>query len=56
MDDQQKLYNLRTHSVCKKDTADDESFGVGVIRLHMLKKSTKLSEICGNIMEKNGQG
>ena len=44
------------NSVCKKDTADDQSFGVGVIRFHLLQKSTKLTEIRENKMEKNGQG
>ena len=29
-----------------------QSFGVGIIRLHPLKNSTKLSKICENEMEK----
>ena len=37
-------------------TADDQIFGVGTNRFHPLQKSTKMSKICENRMEKNGQG
>ena len=40
----------------KEDTADDKSFGVGVIRFHPFQKSTNPSKICENKMEKNRQG
>ena len=40
----------------KKITADDQIFGVGAINFHPLQKSTKLSKLCENQMEKNGQG
>ena len=35
---------------------DDQSFGVGAIRFHPLQEIDKLSKICENKMEKNGQG
>ena len=45
-----------TQSLRKEDTADDQSFGVGVIRFHLLQKSTKSVENLRTQMEKNVQG
>ena len=36
-----------TQSLRKKDTADDQSFGVGVIRFHLLQKCRKFANSNG---------